>query len=165
MARFIEISLEKRGANCLARLLDDEAPQTCDIVWEALPLKGDAWHAKYAMNEVYCLVPPIQGDAPGLENSTVVPIPRDVLYWYFPASHIGHNFMKERGFENLDGVVDLAIFYGRNNFLFNPATGPTPGNIFATIVDNFDEMVTACKDIHHGGSVDEHLVFRRGKVD
>src|SRR5207245_6832299 len=78
MARFMELKLEKRGVSCVARLLDAEAPLTCDIVWNGLPIGGDAWHAKYAMNEVYCLVPPIQGDAPGLEHATTMPIPGDV---------------------------------------------------------------------------------------
>ena len=63
MARLMEIRLERRNVACVARLLDEDAPLTCDIVWNALPLGGDVWHAKFAMNEIYCLVPPIQGDA------------------------------------------------------------------------------------------------------
>ena len=35
MARFMEIKLEKRAVACVARLLDDEAPLTTDIVWNA----------------------------------------------------------------------------------------------------------------------------------
>ncbi|MBO0828270.1 MAG: DUF3830 family protein, partial [Streptosporangiales bacterium] len=38
MARFIEISLDKRGVKCVARLLDDRAPRTAEAVWNALPL-------------------------------------------------------------------------------------------------------------------------------
>ena len=97
MARFMEIKLEKRGVACVARLLDDEAPLTADIVWNALPLGGDVWHAKYAMNEIYCLVPPIQGDAPGLENSTTMPIPGDIVYFYFPRGHLARSMREERG--------------------------------------------------------------------
>jgi hypothetical protein len=119
----MEIRLEKRNVACIAQLLDTDAPLTCDIVWNALPLGGDVWHAKYAMNEIYCLVPPIQGDAPGLENSTTTPIPGDIVYFYFPKGHLARSFREERGLEHLPGVVDLAVFYGRNNFLFNPATG------------------------------------------
>ncbi len=51
MNRFMEIKLETRNVTCVARLLDQEAALTCDIVWNALPLGGDALHAKYAMNE------------------------------------------------------------------------------------------------------------------
>ena len=55
MARFITISLDKRGVSCRARLLDTEAPLTCEAVWNALPQNGSAFHAKYARNEVYTL--------------------------------------------------------------------------------------------------------------
>jgi hypothetical protein len=55
MPRFITITLEKRGVSCVARLLDEEAPRTCKAVWE--PPGGDAYHAKYARNEVHTRVP------------------------------------------------------------------------------------------------------------
>ena len=48
MTRYIDISLDKRGVTCVARLLDDLAPRTCDAVWNALPLGSDVYHAKYA---------------------------------------------------------------------------------------------------------------------
>src|SRR5207302_9881865 len=70
MTKRMEIRLDKRGISCVAELLEEDAPQTCDIVWNALPLEGDVYHAKYASNEIYCLLPPIRGDAPGLENPT-----------------------------------------------------------------------------------------------
>ena len=56
MSRFMKIALERRGVSCVAQLLDKDAPRTCDAVWEALPLGGDAYHAKYARNEVYTMV-------------------------------------------------------------------------------------------------------------
>jgi hypothetical protein len=49
--RHIEISLVKRGVTATAQLLDERAPITCAAVWDALPLAGDVYHAKYARNE------------------------------------------------------------------------------------------------------------------
>ena len=161
MARYMKITLEKRNVSCVARMLDYEAPETAAIVWDALPLSGDAWHAKYAMNEVYCLVPPIKGDAPGLENSTIVPTTGDVVYFYFPKGHLARSFREEKGFDTVPGVVDLAVFYGRNNFLFNPATGYVPGNVYATIVEGMDEMAKAMHDVWRSGSVGEILTYSR----
>ncbi|MGH3663081.1 MAG: DUF3830 family protein, partial [Micromonosporaceae bacterium] len=37
MARYITITLDKRGVSCRARLLDDLAPRTARAVWDALP--------------------------------------------------------------------------------------------------------------------------------
>ena len=61
----------------------------------------------------------------------------------------------------MPGVVDLAVFYGRNNFLFNPATGYVPGNVYATIVEGMDEMAKAMHDVWRSGSVGEQLSYRR----
>ena len=85
MARYIEVTLTKRGVSCVAELLDDLAPKTCEAVWQALPQEGDAFHAKFANNEVYTLVPPFASEDIGLENPTILPIPGDLLYFFFPA--------------------------------------------------------------------------------
>ena len=37
MDRYIEVTLRKRGVSCIARMLDDLAPKTCEAVWNALP--------------------------------------------------------------------------------------------------------------------------------
>ena len=60
MPRYIETILRRRGVTCVAALLDDRAPRTCRAVWEALPPEGDVYHAKYAGNEFYTLVPAFQ---------------------------------------------------------------------------------------------------------
>jgi hypothetical protein len=161
MARYMQITLEKRAVSCVARLLDEDATQTADIVWDALPISADAWHAKYAMNEIYCMVGPLRGAEPGLENSTMAPIPGDIVYFYFPKGHLARSFREEKGVDAFEGVVDLAVFYGRNNFLFNPATGPVPGNVYATIVENFEAFAAACHDVWRSGSVGETLTYRR----
>lgn len=159
MARYIEVILQKRGVRCVAQLLDDLAPKTCAAVWEALPQEGSAFHAKYASNEVYTLVPPFAAPEPGLENPTLFPIPGDICYFYFPPGIVTIPDVRE--FAQRVGVVDLAIFYGRNNFLFSPATGPVPGNVFATITENFDAIAKAGDHIWREGFAGERLLFRR----
>jgi hypothetical protein len=161
VTRHIEILLEKRGVKCVAQLLDEEAPLTCDLVWNSLPLNGDVYHAKYASNEIYTLVPPLSGSDPGVENPTITPIPGDIAYFYFPAGHLARQFLVESHFDHLPGIVDLAIFYGRNNLLFSPATGPVPANVFAAIVQNLKEIAAASNDIWRAGSLGERLAFRR----
>ncbi|HWV87779.1 MAG TPA: DUF3830 family protein [Capillimicrobium sp.] len=163
--RHLRITLGKRGVSCVARLLDAEAPQTCDAVWNALPQSGDAWHGTYCSNEVYALLPPFDA-RPGMEHPTIVPAFGDVVYWDVPIAHLPSRirddpFRGPLGFESADRFVDIAIFYGRNNYLYNPASGPMPGNVFATIVDGLDEMSDACRDVWRQGSVGERLVFER----
>ncbi len=158
--RYMEIAFTKRQVRCISRLLDEKAPRTCELVWSALPQEGLAFHAKYANNEVYTLVPVFSDQQPGLEHHTLMPIPGDIVYFY-----IRPDAAKPRQAMHLDphgkGLVDLAIFYGRNNFVFSPTEGPMPGNVFATVVHGLEEMAEACQSVWYEGAVGERLVYRR----
>src|SRR5881396_712017 len=157
MARYMELVLEKRQVRGVALLLDDKAPKTCDAVWNALPQEGPVFHAKSANNEIYILVEPFATNEPGPEHRTIGPASGDVLYFYFPwgappppkVSHLKHP------------LVDLAVFYDRNNLLFSLYEGALPGNAFATIVRNLEGMRDAGNSIWYEGAVDERLIFRR----
>lgn len=162
MARFLSITLTSRGVSCRARLLDDAAPRTCALVWEALPVAGQAYHGKYARNEVYTLLPPM--GTPGRENSTVTPIPGDVCLFSFDAGEIGnpaYGYGDGAQGNSPQGATDLAIFYGRNNLLLNGDAGWVPGNVFATIEDGLAEMAAACNDLWMAGALGEQMAFAR----
>lgn len=161
MPRYLSITLEKRGVSCVAELLDADAPRTCEAVWNALPQVGPVHHAKYARNEIYTMVPRFAADEPGQENPTVTPIPGDVVYFSFPSGMLDREFKQEKGIEDLPGVIDLAIFYGRNNLLLNGDVGWVPGNVYATIVEGLAEMAEACNDVWRSGSVGETLRYER----
>lgn len=163
MARYITITLESRGVSCRARLLDDEAPATSQAVWAALPLAGDAFHAKFARNEVYTLVPRITA-APHRENPTVTPIPGDVCLFDFEPWEIGNPaFGYEPGSaaHAEQGATDLAIFYGRNNLLLNGDVGWVPGSVFGAVEEGLEAMAAACNDVWRHGFAGERLSFTR----
>lgn len=161
MPRYMTIALERRGVSCVAELLEKDAPRTCEAVWRALPLGGDAYHAKYARNEVYTMVERFADAEPGLENPTVTPIPGDVVYFSFSGGMLDRRFKEEKGLAALPGVIDLAIFYGRNNLLLNGDVGWVPGNVYATIVEGLEPMAEACNDVWRSGGVGERLVYAR----
>ena len=58
MARQIELALKLKGVRAVATLLEEEAPRTCNAVWDALPIEGETYHAKWAGRELYTLTPP-----------------------------------------------------------------------------------------------------------
>lgn len=164
MARFIEMRLEQREVACVARMLDDVAPRTCEAVWEALPLSGDAYHAKYARNEIYNLVPAFADPEPGRENPTITPIPGDVVYFSFEPWQLmtgSHGYDEGDELGEMGQIVDLAIFYERNNLLLNPDYGFVPGNVFATIVEGLEDIAAASQDMWRKGVVGERLTFSR----
>ncbi|MEU5536208.1 DUF3830 family protein [Streptomyces sp. NPDC020362] len=160
--RFVTVSLDKRDVHCTARLLDDRAPLTCTAVWEALPLAGDVFHAKYARNEIYALFPPFASTEPPLENPTVTPIPGDLCYFSFAGTELG---TKAYGYDHElrpgTTVVDLALFYERNNLLLNGDVGWVPGTVWGQVVDGLEQMAEACNDLWRTGAAGETLSFRR----
>ncbi len=163
MTRYITIGLAERGVSCRARLLDDEAPATCDAVWDALPVNGDAFHAKYARNEVYTLVPRIT-EAPRRENPTITPIPGDVVLFDFEPWEIGnpaYGYEPGSAAHADQGATDLAIFYGRNNLLINGDLGWIPGSVFGAIEEGLPEMAAACNDLWRRGFEGERMTFAR----
>ena len=138
MSRYIEVGLTKRSVVAVARLLDDEAPETVTAIWDSLPLEGPAFHAKYANNEVYTLLTPFVSPEPALE---LPPKLREQC--------------RRHG-----RLIDLAVFYGRNNYLLSPI-GHLPGTVFATIEEGLAEFADACNDVWSAGSVGERLTLRR----
>ena len=161
--RYLTVSLAARGVSARARLLDDEAPRTAAAVWAALPLKGQVYHGKFARNEIYTLLPAFAGAEPGPENSTVTPIPGDLCYFTFDGVLENPAYGYEPGSAPTGHrlLVDLAVFYGRNNLLVNGDVGWVPGNVFATITDGLAEFAAACNDIWMGGARGETLSYER----
>ena len=58
-------------------------------------------------------------------------------------------------------IIDLALFYGRNNLLLNGDQGWVPGNVFGAVVDGMAEMAAACQDLWLGGVRGETLTWER----
>lgn len=161
MPRHLAITLEKRGVSCTAKLLDEDAPRTCQAVWDALPQSGPVHHAKYARNEIYTMVPRFAAAEPGQENPTVTPIPGDLVYFSFDGGMLDRQFKQDKDVDELPGVIDLAVFYARNNLLLNGDVGWVPGNVYGAIVDGLDEFAAACHDVWRSGSAGESLRYER----
>ncbi|WP_167450074.1 DUF3830 family protein [Streptomyces hyaluromycini] len=159
--RCIEVSLISRGVTATARLLDDRAPVTCAAVWDALPLSGDVYHAKYARNEIYALFPPFAATEPPLENPTVTPVPGDLCYFSFAGTELATKaYGYDREVRAGTTVVDLALFYERNNLLLNGDVGWVPGIVWGQVVAGLPELAEACNDLWRNGAAGERLAFR-----
>lgn len=173
MARYITVTLEQRGVTCLAKLLDDAAPRTCAAVWDALPQSGQVYHGKYARNEIYHLVEAFAVQEPGKENTTVTPIPGDLCYFAFDSDDLGNPaYGYDAGADvraeeqtQAKPIIDLAVFYGRNNLLINGDQGWIPGNVFGTIVEGLEDLAEACQSIWMDGARGETLTFARARED
>ncbi len=104
---------------------------------------------------------PVLGEAePGNENRTITLIPGDVMYFYMPPETHFPEQVRHLCREG-QGLVDLAVFYDRNNLLLSPAEGFVPGNVFGSIVSGLDEIKSAGHSIWREGPAGEKLLFRR----
>jgi hypothetical protein len=155
----VTLTLKHSGVKGTAVLMEDKAPLTCAAVWEGLPIEGPVFHAKWANNELYTIVPPLTADEPGRENATVFPIPGDLLYFYIPKADFVPPGSNDRH-KDL-GSVDLALFYGRDNYLLSPA-GHMPGNLWGTIEEGLPELAEACLRLWSEGFAHERMRFERG---
>ncbi|MDY6810703.1 MAG: DUF3830 family protein [Actinomycetota bacterium] len=161
--RYITVTLEQRGVTAVAKLLDDEAPRTAAAVWDALPLGDQVYHGKFARNEIYTLVPAFAAVEPGPENTTVTPIPGDLCYFTFDGvlENPAYGYEPGGAAGNHRLLIDVAVFYGRNNLLVNGDVGWVPGNVFGTITEGLDAFAAACNDVWMGGARGETLSYRR----
>jgi hypothetical protein len=152
----IRVGLRKRGASVVLRLRWDRSPLTCAAVLRQLPVENQAWHAKYANNEIYTLTPPFD-DPPPPEWGCVYPGPGDLLFIPIPPGA----FLPP-GAPAIDpskGLVDYGYFYERGNTLASGPAGPVPGTIFATArsIEEIETFAHACIDLWFKGAEGERM--------
>lgn len=152
---YVRLGLRQRNISIKLRLRWDKSPWTCERVVERLPIEEQVWHAKFANNEVYTLMPARDKNFQ-TEWSCLYPAPGDLMY--FP---ISSGFTHPPGTARLDTSQDhfeIAYFYERGSNLYGP-TGPSFGNIFATAVDvsSLDDISKACSDVWFSGATSEKL--------
>src|SRR4051794_29351345 len=154
--KLIRLGLRKRATSVVLRLRWDRSPLTCSAVLRQLPVEGQAWHAKYANNEIYTLTPPFD-DLPPMEWGCVYPGPGDLLFIPIPAGA----FLPP-GAPPMDvsrGLVDYGYFYDRGNSLASGPAGPVPGTIFATArsVEEVESFAASCVDLWFRGAEGERM--------
>ena len=135
-----------------ARLLDDKAPLTCDAIWDCLPFEGDCAHSRYARHQIYTLVPGRHDPPP--EYTTITPFTGDLVYWPVPIP---------AGDEQLPAgtrvLMDIGLYYDRNNLLLSPDSGWQPNTVFGVVESGLEQLAAAAVDIWKAGSVGETLRF------
>jgi hypothetical protein len=116
MTKRIEIEFEKGGV-FTATLLEDEAPKTCKVVWDNLPLSGKIGHAYFSGKMMYLVVDTRFEE---LENAKSVGfLPGDIAYL--------------TPFYGRDKPNEIAIVYGEA--LIQDICGRIPANHFAKIIE------------------------------
>lgn len=123
----------------LATLLEKDAPWTCDTIWNALPVRGELHHAKFAGEEVMFIVPLVFSPQ-GEEKQTPIAAvePGSILYW--PNRQL------------------IAIFYGPTQ---QGEEKGEEGTVFCKVIQNLQGLSEECKKVMYKQG--KSTVIRRAK--
>lgn len=110
------------GESVIAEMLENEAPQVCDLVWNMLPVESRTIHGMYSGAEVFVLLDNPK-PAPA-ENMVNLPLPGELLYFYEDASG---------GLGRGGPIGEICLVYGRGVQLKAHEGIPTKAALFARI--------------------------------
>jgi len=127
------------GVAASARLLAEEAPETCRAVSDALPAAGLARHGIYSGSEVYFVLPVLL--TPPREHATTIVGPGDVGFL---------TVEKGSGYGIEEAYSEVCWFYDLDATPSMPE-GPIAVNVFARLYDA-DAFFTVCRRMRLEGA-------------
>jgi hypothetical protein len=144
MSRKIKLSYPATGETVIAELLEAEAPQLCQMIWELLPLEHKAIHGMYSGAEIFVLLDKPQ-PAPN-ENLVQLPLPGELLYFYDNSRNVT-NVRPE--------VAEVCFVYNRGVVLKGAEGVPTYCSLFARVAGDWkydwNDFQKACRRVRHEG--------------
>ena len=143
--RHVRLSFVDTGESVIAEMLDDEAPRTCELVWNMLPIEHDLIHGRYSGMEAFVLLDEFQ-PAPD-EKRTQLPLPGEILYWSDSGSPVTSSG---------EPVAEILLAFGRGVTLRGAEGVPSFGSLFARIPGDWKYdwvgFAEACGHIRTQGS-------------
>jgi hypothetical protein len=143
MGRIMEIEFEKGGL-FTAELLDAEAPNTCETIWNHLPVDLVFYHSIVSGQAILTNPKGILGTIQP-ENQRVSGTPPGTLAF----------LIKDYIFPNEQIYIAYGIFVSRGLLHQNNQ----PVNIFAQVTDNLEALKEVGQRVLHKG--DERVTFRK----
>lgn len=136
--RRIRMTFVESGESATADLLDADAPQTAELIWNLLPLEAPAIHGMYSGAEVFAMV---EKAPPSIEENLVqLPLPGELLYFHDP----GRGATGAR-----QPVGEICFVYGRGVVLRGHEGVPVHASLFARIPGDWKkdwmEFAAACR--------------------
>ena len=121
------IVLKIGGQRFAARLLEAEAPRTCEAFLSRLPIEGKVIHARWSGESVWFPMDPVGIDA-SAENQTCHPSRGDLLY--YPG-----------------GVSEKELLIPYGSAVFSSKVGLLQGNHFAVITEGQEWLAEMGKKV------------------
>ena len=144
VSRRIRLTWVGSGESVVAQMLDDEAPQVCEMIWQMLPIEHKSIHGQFSGAEVFVLL-----DRPRpapRENLTQLPLPGELLYFFDEGGAVTSGSRQ---------AAEICLIYHRGVVLRGPEGVPTHANLFARIPGDWKydwpEFAAACRSVRHTG--------------
>ena len=142
--RKLRLSFPATGESAVAQLLDEEAPNVCEEIWEWLPIEHKAIHGQVSGPEVFVLL----NDPKPLPEEQMVqmPLPGEILYFF------------DNGVSVTGGgrsSAEICVVYDRGTVLSGPDGVPTNASLFARIPGDWKHdwigFAQACRRVRWEG--------------
>lgn len=140
----IKILFPEESVEALARLNEEDAPVTCEIIQKCLPMKGAAIHDIWSGQIVLLFIDPMKVIPFEAVSRSGAIHPGEIFYWYSPKNYL-HGKPYGR-----NGGSEIGIAYGRD---CQPmcTRGPKRVNVFATIIEGLDDLADICNRMIYEG--------------
>jgi hypothetical protein len=139
--RHVKLTFVNTGESAVAELLEEDAPNTCEHVWNLLPLEGKTIHGQYSGAEVFLLVDDRHQVPP--ENLTQMPLPGELLYYFGAAGG------------RKEPVKEICVIYGRGVVARGHEGVPSHDTLFARIPGDWKydwvDFANACRRVRFEG--------------
>jgi hypothetical protein len=137
MAKYFVFKFMDKNISARALLHEKAAPQTCKILWDLAPFKGDAGHAIFSGTTAALLIDP--SIVIPMENATTQIQTRDVMFTHYDP-------MQRHGYP--DALSEIYWAYDRYCRPTMPgAMLPVYPNIFGEFVDGYEEFFAESRRI------------------
>ncbi len=140
MAKRILLSFPDENVSAVAELLETQAPETCQFIWERLPVEGRTIHGKFSGNEVFVKVEP--ATEVKLENLVTLPLPGEILYYY----QAGGVYV-----DIPNPYAEICVIYGRNVVLRGEGGVQVFCSLFARLTGDWTAFAEACRRVRFDG--------------
>ena len=139
MQREVVFRFVDEGVAATARLLEEEAPETCSAVWDVLPVSGLGRHGIYSGSEVYLILP------------AQLTVPREHATTIVGAGDVGFLTVEMgSGYGIEEGYSEVCWFYDLDATPSMPE-GPIAVNVFARLHDA-DAFFAVCRRMRLEGA-------------
>jgi hypothetical protein len=144
MSRIFQIEFS-RGGRFSARLLEEEAPETCQQFWEALPFDGKVFHGSF---NGFTFGFYVEFKVGKVENPHVTGGQAGDLFL--------NTYANKLLFKGKELKEEVYLPYAKGGIFWNYG-GPAPCNHFAKIEGNMEELYRIGRRIHENGAEMIHL--------